>query len=253
MSKLDADLNALVAANPTATTLQSDVAKTQTELTGCITRLQNDANSVEADVTKLENDLGGQPAVTGTFTDLIFNDGDWQNHDLLFGNGGSTTIGQLTSGGDIGSFRQVTIDLAAPTAGSGAEVITINIKPAAAWDPSTSVQGPISTIDYSEYSRLIVGSGEGQATGAALLQNGHYYIALLPQVFTPETIWTRKMQTGLQASSFTEIGTGNHPDFTSSGASIEFGFFRANSAPAGAGGAGHQVVGIDNWAITVHT
>jgi hypothetical protein len=68
--------------------------------------------------------------------------------------------------------------------------------------------------------------------------------------------WTRKRLAGITANKLyllTADGRDGavHPDFTATGAPIEFGFFRANSN--GPGGHSYRIVGaIDNWRVQVN-
>jgi hypothetical protein len=247
---LDADLDALAAANPSDAQLQTDAAKAKTDLANCINKLKSDADQIQADIDKIESDLGGQPSVTGTFTDITFNDQDWETVAVPTGPGGTAEAHQVTTGGDVGPYRQITIALNTPSATEDSQVVVFNGKLDATWNSAT--QGAIASVDYSEFAELIVGHGQGHRTGAAVKQNGHVYFALTPAVFTPETTWTQKMQTGLTANDFVELGTSNHPDFSASGGVLEFGFYRALSSPAG-NVSSTRTGGIDNWAVTIHT
>jgi hypothetical protein len=56
-STLGADLTALSAANPSATTLEGDVAKTSTDMTGLLTSLQSHFQSTQGDFQHLMTDL----------------------------------------------------------------------------------------------------------------------------------------------------------------------------------------------------
>jgi hypothetical protein len=54
-----ADLNAITAANPTDTVLQSAVHKAQTDSAGCITTATADVQTIQNDISALVKDLGG--------------------------------------------------------------------------------------------------------------------------------------------------------------------------------------------------
>jgi hypothetical protein len=262
-AKLDADLNALAAANPSDTQLQTDVTKSETQLASCITMMSDDVNKIVTDIDKLEADLGGQPIVSGTFSDITFADADWDTVAIQTGLGGTAVGQQVSSGGDLGPYRSVTINVNAATQTGDSQVTVFNGKKSAIWDPSGTPtsdnpnQGAITSVDYSEFAKIINGGGEGQFTGCALMQDGIVYLVVAKGLFTPETTWTPKTQTGLVASDFVSIVNGNlttqHPDFSATGDPIEFGFIRANSSPKGTGSAYTETVGIDNWAVTVHT
>ena len=137
---------------------------------------------------------------------------------------------QETTGGNPDAYRTIQTILG-PTTDYG-QVTSFHRLAGATWDPST---GPFASLDYSEDSILIEppGAAQGMATGPALRQNDPMYIR--PGLFTPEPTWTHRAAFGVTADQFILIqGCCNaHPDFSASGSTIEFGFFRANSAAPG--------------------
>jgi hypothetical protein len=264
-TKLLGDLTAIAAANPSATTLLSHITSTETDVAGCISKITGDAGNIQSDISKLENDLGGQPLVQGTFTDTTFNDADWEVVLIPTGPGGTASAQQVTAGGDLGPFRSITISLNTPSATEDSQVAIFSGKLDAIWYPNAADApagethtGPISSVDYSEYAKLIAGQGNGQATGLAVKQGGIVYFVQQGGglLTTPDFAWTPKQVTGIVPTNFIAIINGNgvqaHPDFSASGAPIEFGFIRITSSPAGRGDAGTRTAGIDNWSVTVN-
>jgi hypothetical protein len=167
--------------------------------------------------------------------------------------GGSVSAHQQ-SGGDPGTFREVTDNIAkAPSATTYATVYGMHFRAGATYDPAS--QGPVATVDYAEDAKLLVGGGDGQATGIALRQGGQIWIFQVGT--TPEKAWTPKGRKAIKASDFAPLNdtgfpaVGPKPDFSAGGGPIGFGFFRGNST--GLGGSAYTIVaGIDNWSVRVN-
>jgi sugar lactone lactonase YvrE len=184
------------------------------------------------------------------FFDGTFNASDWESSIVSHVGAGTVTAWQEASGGDPGQFMDVQLHL--PPGSSPRNIWTFERRIGATYDPRT--QGAIATIDYSEeaiqlYSYpLPTGHSDGQATGAAIRQDGVVYYG--GYALVPETTWTTKSFTGLVASDFHSASDPSvHPDFSSSGSPIELGFYRANSEPSQ--WSATTRVGIDNWSFAV--
>ena len=102
---------------------------------------------------------------------------------------------------------------------------------------------------------MIVLSQQGGTPGIAvfplLKQNGNYY-----QVYDAgnPAVWTHKVFSGRTSSDFVNAIAGTsgaplNPDFSSSGALIQFGYGTANGSDSVVPIT--TVSGIDNWAVTV--
>lgn len=194
-------------------------------------------------------------ATAFVYTDGTFNNSDWNVTLATSGQGGTATAGQMATGGNPGSYWDVAITLNATTPDLGTALVGVfSINSTAVYDPSVS--GAIASIDYSEDSILLstlnASIGGGQSAAPALLQNGILYtLTLSTGVFaTPDTTWTSHQLMGLTAADFFS-GTLN-PDFSVTGAPIEFGFWRAISHPTGNPIQG-RTGGIDNWTLTVNS
>jgi hypothetical protein len=169
------------------------------------------------------------------------------------GAGGTGAGSHLRFNGQEGAdYRRVTISVNSAGGGSPAQVAVFAFHRRMVYFPSSD--GAIFSVDYSEDSILLSGSGSGQYGAPALRQSGRIY-TLLPgggAFATPDRSWTRHSLTGLRQNDFRTIASASeHPDFSSSGARIEVGFMRLVTVPAG-GGADNQTGGIDNWQLTLH-
>lgn len=194
--------------------------------------------------------IGPLSAVAGTltFSDSTFKNVDWNLTTVVQGDDGAVTAEQLSPGGNPGNYRYIS---------NSVEVIDnytivwgLHTKNNAIYNPQSV--GAITSIDYSE-DAISFGGGQGQATGLALRQNGHFYFTFSKRLITPENQWTNKELTNLKETDFIRVedvltNITNHPDFSANASPIEFGFFRGNS------GAGSYSVagGIDNWKVTVN-
>jgi hypothetical protein len=128
----------------------------------------------------------------------------------------------------------------------------------ALYDPSS--QGAINSLDYSFDLRVIThpgGAGVGYALG--LTQNGNTYISACCDAAN-STTWTTSSHTGLLATNFSQVldsgpyphlDTLSHPDFSSAGTAIQFGYIVLNSFNGSATLSGSS--GIDNWSVELHT
>lgn len=184
-----------------------------------------------------------------TVADATFVDANWSLTVFPAGNGGSVGASQTTISGNPLRSVNDTVN------GTPSVILGTHIYTPFSYNPAVS--GPISTVSYSESAICLSGCfGDGQSTGPALLQGGILYIYNVTLVTGPGTTFAPLALTGLAAASFSQVAVTTtglfndvHPDFSSNGAPIQFGFFRANgSGPS----AGYSLVGgIDNWQVTV--
>lgn len=181
------------------------------------------------------------------FLDSTFNDADWQTETITSGNGGTIAVRQRHAVGEVGAFREITNTVYQTSRGINSNVIGLHWRVEAIYDPQT--QGAITAIDYSEDASLIQGFGEGQAAGLVLRQNQQVYLPV-SRLITPEFNWTHKELRDLQEQDFVAIGTTDqHPDFSATGAPIQFGFFRANATT----NSEYSITsGINNWSVSIN-
>ncbi len=180
-------------------------------------------------------------AGTERFYDGTFNDSDWETFEFnSSGVLGDYESSQQVSGGNPEEFM-----LTSTNWQGTAQVSRYEQRTGAVYTPQT--QGAIDSISYSEDN---VRLPNAQATGPAILQNGIIYWAD-PVVFQ-NTDWQTDTWTGLTETDFVvPSDPSSHPDFSSAGSSVEFGFFRANSGSGYSGG--WISAGIDNWCVSVHS
>jgi hypothetical protein len=176
-----------------------------------------------------------------TFSDGTFSNADWSL--TVFQTGASASASQQASGGNPGSFRLVTLRENGPGFSS---VYAYNIRTVATYDPHFLA---ISSLDWSEDTRLIVGFGNGEITHAALTQDGKFYYA--DGGTSPSFSWIAHKGTTLTPSQFFNISDSSHPDFSTNGGPISFGFMQ-NDNNGGSGTYSLQQ-GIDNWSVVLHT
>jgi hypothetical protein len=181
-----------------------------------------------------------------TFTDGQFADSNWTVVTQSLVNGGSVVTNHVGSGGNPGEFREIVNTV---NDGSGSFVLGFHMTGSATYDPSTS--GAIATIDYQEDSILFVGFGDGQASSPAILQGGSYFfVDFGTQLSANQSSWTQQSLLNLSGSDFrTLLDSSLHPNFSSTGSPMTFGFYRGNSTS----GSGYSNrAGIDNWSITLN-
>lgn len=195
-----------------------------------------------------------------TFFDGTFNNADWSLIQITNAAGaGSLTAGfQLPSGGNGGSYRLIRNNLV--ISGVNATIIGVHMNNFDFYNPSG---GAISAINYSEDSKNFVNQGgNGQGSGAAIIQGGKIYLQRNPILVMPYSgysNWTANPAPGLTASDFYEVDmAGNinafsNPDFTVSGGTMQFGFYRGNSSGNLSSGTFNTECGIDNWNIDIQT
>ncbi|HLZ20741.1 MAG TPA: hypothetical protein VKQ30_01275 [Ktedonobacterales bacterium] len=200
----------------------------------------------------------GAPAPT--FSDGTFNNADWtappnyKIFDTTPAASGMFTAFQVATGGSplspsygTDAYRRVTHDFDGPGG-----VVFAHLKFAAIYDPAT--QGAIQHVDFA-FDVNIFDFGGSFAVGYSGLirQNGSFYIKSPVISDSIENRWVHFDIPGLTAADFTKIGSfgtgGPTPDFSSSGAPIQFGYATTNGSCCP--GHIHTDSGIDNWAVFV--
>jgi len=189
---------------------------------------------------------------------LVFADGEFESDKWLatpLANGSTAAPTQtseaVATGGHPGAYRMMVFQLASQT-GAGGGVAYTSL--AQAYDPRT--QGAVYVIDYSE-DGIALESGVSSFTRSVMLleQGGRRYFAAPPGSYSVvSTTWGTSQDTpSLRAQDFTLLDgppcqAGEPcPDFSSLGAPMRFGYWRASLGTPGAS-ISH---GIDNWKVTV--
>lgn len=191
------------------------------------------------------------------FFDGTFSNADWQVSSIFQGyNGGSVSGAQAGSGGNPGTYRIVNTTVNGIGSHPYANVLGFQQRLGATYDPT--VQGAISTVDFSIDFLNINTFGNGQQYEIALLQNGLLY-GLLPHITQTVTGWQHDSSNGLTANDFYQIVNApplfyfdgaHHPDFSATGSPISLGFqtwTATTDVPF------TLTVGYDNWGVTVHS
>lgn len=197
--------------------------------------------------------LGGTGSVHAQeFSDSTFSDPDWVVHQVLLGDGGAVSGTQDDTFGNPGPSRLV-VDTVTPV-GQYSGAWGFHLRAGASYSPS--LEGSISCIDFSmDYANLssCQVEGDGQAFGPCIRQAGELYA--IPGVTLTSTDWVARLETGVNSLVFQRLNPmtvdwepTSHPDFSSTGDLMEFGFFTANS---GFGGY-TRCVAYDNWSLVLH-
>jgi PEP-CTERM motif len=180
-----------------------------------------------------------------TFSDSEFLDANWDASVVFETNGPSTVMAmQQTAGGNPGAFRQV--DHSFNAQGS---IISGHLFSLANYDPAS--QGAITQVDLA-MDLILFDGGDSLvvAYGALLEQGGSFYTGgfVLTPIAPTTNVWEGRSILGLTETDFQLVGGGGNPDFSISGASIQFGFYAANGTDFGATSTSS---GIDNYSLTV--
>ena len=147
---------------------------------------------------------------------------------------------QVAAGGNPGEYRRQVNNYGGP-----GSIVTAHLNSSAIYDPST--QGALIQVD-GNFDLYLFDGGNSQAVayGVVLLQSGVYYLS--GDRLALSASWTVFPPLGLQESSLFEVGGGGaHPDFSATGAPMQFGYYVSNST-SGAGPT-QTDSGIDNWSL----
>lgn len=113
-----------------------------------------------------------------------------------------------------------------------------------------ALQGPIDSVDYDE-DRIQLNppfSGAVVSASAGLRQHGIIYRG--PSSNSSSTSWESLSLAGLTETDFDD-GSGGHPDFSSTGGPMQFGFIRSSSSSGNSNTTFTITSGIDNWFNTL--
>lgn len=182
-------------------------------------------------------------------TDGTFTNADWTLTVFPGGNGGTVTASQATIGPNFIRSVSDTVN------GTPSLILGTHIYTPFTYNPGVS--GPITALSYSESAICLAGCfGQGQSTGPAILQGGNLYVYTGFLITGSSLSFHPLSLSGLTSADFAKVlvtGTTyfdntQNPNFSSAGAPIQFGFFRANSSGPSSGYT--LVAGIDDWQVT---
>ena len=197
------------------------------------------------------------PARADTITDTELLNSSWSVAFLGSGLGGAANSVRVSSGGNPGSMRRVTLsNSAAPNCCTQSIIFAVHLRVGYLHNPAQA--GAVSTISVQEDTRSLDPAPIPQWTGPVIRQDGVYYAAFGADTGST-TIWQTRTAGPYTAQQFVAIDTSDavdgvdqsaHPNFTPSGAPIEIGFFRALAS--GLGGSTRSAdVALDNLVITI--
>src|ERR1043165_4338706 len=180
-----------------------------------------------------------------TFSDSVFNNGDWSVNTVGLVTGGTST-GVQTGGGNPGTGREVTNTM--NLLGTIYSLHAYGATPATTYQPA--VKGAVSSVEYTLDARWLSGIG-GQGEGIALgaMQGSSLYYA--DYDITGSTgAWNTFGAVGLVAADFVSFNGGPAINLSAAGAPIRFGFVVGNYAPDQAYS---NTVIYDNFSVTIHS
>lgn len=172
--------------------------------------------------------------------------------DETYTRGGGSVSTSSAADGNPGAYRQITTSVPGASSTSGNSVIGISRYTGASFDPERF--GSILSVSYAQDIRWI--SGREQSFGLALFQDGNVYLAVGGNAGS-NSAWTTREANELIAADFGlfdtaayEFDRNQNPDFSATGGSIEFGYYRSMGNGIGSGGFS-GTTGLDNWQVTV--
>ena len=200
---------------------------------------------------------------SSTFSDGVFDPLDWDLTVVVNDNGGGNVpVQQINSGGNPDEFRRVTTFVETTTAGHRSTIFGFHEFKSSIYDPSVS--GAIASLDFSIDFMNIDVHGNGQGFALAVEQGGDIYFAGVNHTtaagFMLNT-WQSLSTPEIVASDFelVDLSVDNlrdptiHPDFSSSGSPIVFGFHTRDTIPPNVpvGIFAELDVGYDNWSVEI--
>jgi hypothetical protein len=181
------------------------------------------------------------------------------------GNSGSVTGSQQTSGGNPGDCRQVTNTVGAGYGSNGlSQVRGFHNAVNDIYSPQSQGQigSVVCSIDYANVASV----GGGQGVDFSLTQGGSEYVSDYNFGTSTNSAWQTTGSISLSASDFYlvpgtstaaggfDVDATQHPDFSSAGSPIDFGFETLNSSGNGSGEPAYSItVNYDNFFTTVNT
>lgn len=188
-----------------------------------------------------------------TFTDGTFTPSQWQDAKIADSTPGTAATYSVAQGptgsnppGNPGPDREVVHNY------SVGGILVGHWNTTFTYDPSVS--GAISTVIYS-YDLIHINPPANQAVAYRLLilQGGNYYSTPASDAIFPQT-WTTFGQSGLTSLSFSNVLFNTtfgslHPDFTSAGTTLTFGYMSGNSANGNSNIT--RTSAIDNYNVTL--
>ncbi len=175
------------------------------------------------------------------FTDSDFLLADWTQFQSV-GNG-ALAASQGLVGGNPDEYRRV------DHLSFSFNFVAFHLNTAAVHDPSAQ---EIATIDFAiDQIALFNHAGIGVGVAPAVFQNGVGYLTLNGLLINSDVFnWVSLSASGFTALDFRTFANPNaHPDFSSAGAPMTFGFATIND---NGGAIRSRAAGFDNWNLTLN-
>ena len=190
--------------------------------------------------------LGAEDARADFFVfDGTFNESDWLHLEANVTNGGLVEMSQIGDGdGNPGAFQRGVHTLAPPhfSRTTGAHFYS---NPNGIYEPAA--MGEIGLLDFVyQFKSSVVNGVNAVSHNPAVLQDGTIFMANSSYQLHSGESWTGYSITGLTAGDFEDIKL-MHPDFSSNGSAIQFGYLAHNAADAGSTGTTIHTWGVDNF------
>lgn len=186
--------------------------------------------------------LTGAAASAAYIQDAQFNNADWSAFAINTTGGFGFSAGQNGSGGNPGAYRSIS-----QTSDAGFAQGTVIHTHALTWSPGS--QGAITDMDMSIQVNCFNGGTSGAVGfGLIVVQGGVVYFGATFTALTGSGWRSDLGAAGLSASTFTSAAS-THPDFSTSGGVVAFGFFSSNGT--GNGVPISSSSGVDNFIVDI--
>ena len=193
----------------------------------------------------------GSPAQAVVISDTEFVTTDWAEQIVFNAQPVLPvfSVGRSATGGNPDAYRTIQHVYTGPGSMAVGHRFTKT-----SYDPST--QGAIATVDYNLDTLFVsqMGLSLPGAVGfsSAIFQNNSWYSTTLGTILPPFGVWNSFSNIGVAASDFNLLlGSGPaQPDFSGTGAVIQFGFMSSNGSASG--GQNTVTSGADNFSVTIN-
>lgn len=186
-------------------------------------------------------------------SDSDFNNGDWNATELIDQTPSDTFVFSATqqpTGGNPadGPYRDVVHNSDSPV-GTTVQLFAGHLYLPGSFDPGED--GTIASICFELDGRSDNSTAGAVGYGLYIVQDGMSYIAGAGQVLNGVG-WQNLSRDELGSANFNKIvddmiDNTQHPDFSDSGSTIQFGYYTGN----GTFGDSNNFGGVDNWLVTI--
>jgi len=188
----------------------------------------------------------GSTVLAQTFSDVDFHEADWEAYKIRFlsnqlvetNAAGTFSVRQNPTGGRPGAFREITIDVV------NYPVAVANMQKAAVW--SLAVQGALYRVSFVFFARSVPPDVSAIGFSPILSQDGFFYRSDSGYLPVSDQWGYADFFQNLEATAWDRAdGQPGHPDFSTNGAPLQFGYLAIAHAPAGQS----VTSGLDDWLV----